>query len=35
MAGIYGLDSLPDFMIKNVEGIQYLDELSLEYIENK
>lgn len=28
MAGVYGLSSIPDFMIENVEGRTYIEELS-------
>lgn len=38
MAGIYGLDSIPDFMIENIEGKQYLKEIAYifkNYLDNK
>ena len=28
MAGIYGLNSLPDFMLQNVEGVAYIRDVA-------
>ena len=33
MAGISGLDSIPDYMLENVEGKQYLEKLAIEFKE--
>ena len=34
MAGIQGLESIPKYMVKNVEGVEYLESLAKEF-ENK